>query len=210
MKSGGGERERRIRIAALADGELADVPVLGPANRAPVQELVLDEEDGPLVLDRRREQRSDVVALARGDDDDVRDPEQELLERLRVRRPVAAARAHRRSHDERHGHLVVVHLAELRDPVDDLVEPERDEVAEHDLEDRPLTSQRHPGGDAEQRRLADRRREDTVRVRVAEPRRHLEGSAVRIEHVLTEEDDVVALREDRVQRLVQHLDAALP
>ena len=94
---------------------------------------------------------------------DVRDAEQELLERLRVRRPVPAPAAHRRAHDERHRHLVVVHLAELRDPVHDLVEPEGDEVAEHDLEDRPLPAQRHPGGDAEERRLADRRREHAVR-----------------------------------------------
>ena len=127
-----------------------------------------------------------------------------------MRRPVPAAAAHRRAHDERHRHLVVVHLAELRDPVDDLVEAERDEVAEHDLEDRPLAPQRHPGGDAEERRLADRGREDAVRVRVAEALRDLERPAVRVEDVLAEEDDVVALGEDRVQRLVEDLDAALP
>ncbi len=98
---GRGERERRIRATRLAHGELADVPVLRAADRAPVEQLVLDEEHRALVVDRRREQRADVVALARRDDDDVRDPEQELLERLRVRRPVAAPRSHRRAHDER-------------------------------------------------------------------------------------------------------------
>ena len=166
--------------------------VFGPPDRAPIEKLVLDEEDRPLVVDRGREQRADIVALTRRHDADVRDPEQELLERLGVRRPVAAPRAHRRAHDERHRHLVVVHLAELRDPVHDLVEPERDEVAEHDLEDGPLAAQRHSGGDAEERRLADRGREDAVGIRVAQPLRHLERSAVRIEDVLAEENDVVA------------------
>ena len=126
-----------------------------------------------------------------------------------MRRPVAAAAAHRRAHDERHGDLVVVHLAELRDPVDDLVEAERDEVAEHDLEDRPLAAQRHPGGDAEERRLGDRGRQHAVGVGVAQALRHLEGAAVRVEDVLAEEVDVVALGEELVQRLVQDLDAAL-
>ena len=78
--------------------------------------------------------------------------EQQLLERLAVGRAVAAAAAHRRPHDERHAHLVVEHLAELADPVHDLVEAERDEVAEHDLEDRPVAAHRHAGGDAEEGR----------------------------------------------------------
>ena len=38
------ERQRGIRVARLAYGELADVPVLGPADRASVEQLVLDEE----------------------------------------------------------------------------------------------------------------------------------------------------------------------
>ena len=131
----------------------------------PYMKLVLDQEHRPVVIDRGRQQRAEVVALARRDDADVRDPEQELLERLAVRRPVAAAGAHRRADDERDGDLVVVHLAELRDPVHDLVEAERDEVAEHDLEDRPLAAQRHARRNAEERRLADRGREDPVGVR---------------------------------------------
>ena len=126
-----------------------------------------------------------------------------------MRRPVPAPATHRRADDQRHRHLVVVHLAELRDPVHDLVEPERDEVPEHDLEDRPLAPQCHPGGDAEERRLADRGREDAIGVRVAEALCDLEGPPVRVEDVFAEEDDVVALGEDRVQGLVQHLDAAL-
>ena len=149
-----------------------------------------------------------VVALARRDDRDARHAEQELLERLAVRRPVAAAAAHRRPHDERDGHALVEHLAELRDPVDDLVEAERDEVAEHDLDDRPVAAQREPGGDAEDRRLADRRREHAVGPAGREPLADLEGAAVRVEQVLAEQVDVVALLEDRVERAVQLLGAA--
>jgi len=115
-----------------------------------------------------------------------------------VRRPVAAAPTHRLAQDRRHRHLVVVHLPELRDPVDDLVEAKSDEVAEHDLEDRPLSAKRHPGGDAKERRLADRRRDDAIRVRVAQALRHLEGAAVRIEDVFSKEVDVVACSEDLV------------
>ena len=184
-------------------------PSSGRRFSAPVHELVLDEEHRPLVLHRVGEERTEVVALARRDDADVGDAEQELLERLAVRRPVAATAAHRRAHDERHRHLVVVHLAELRDPVDDLVEAERDEVTEHDLEDRSLPAERHPGGDAER----DASLIGVVITRSGyaslRPLRHLERAAVRIEDVLAEEVDVVPRREDLVQRLVQHLDATL-
>ncbi len=75
-----GKRKRWIRISGLADGELADVAVFGPPDRAAIEKLVLDEEDRPLVVDRGREQRADIVALTRRHDADVRDPEQELLE----------------------------------------------------------------------------------------------------------------------------------
>ena len=49
----------------------------------------------------------------------------------------------------------------------------------------------------------------TIRVGVAQALRDLERSAVRIEDVLTEQVDIVALGEDLVQRLVQDLHAAL-
>ena len=46
-----GERERWIWVSGLADGELADVAVFGPPDRAAIEELVLDEKDRALVVD---------------------------------------------------------------------------------------------------------------------------------------------------------------
>ena len=143
--------------------EVAQTPVHRPPVRPPVHELVLDEEDRVVIGDRRVQQRADVVALARRHDLDAGHAQQHLLQRLAVRRAVAAAPTHRRPHDERHSHLVVEHRAELRDPVHGLVEAERDEVAEHDLEDRPPPAQGHAGGDAEDRALRDRRRDHALR-----------------------------------------------
>ena len=149
------------------------------------------------------------MALACRDDADVRDPEEQLLERLAMRRPVASPPPHRRSHDQRHGDLVVVHLPELRDAVHDLVETEGDEVAEHDLEDRAEPAQRHPGGDTEHPALADRGRQHPLGEAVAQTLRHLERTAVGIEHVLAEQVDVRARLENVVQCLIQDLHAAL-
>ena len=122
---------------------------------------------------------------------------------------VAAAPAHRRAHDERHGRLLVEHLAELRDPVHDLVEAEGDEVAEHDLDDRPVAAQREAAGDPEHPGLGDRRRQDAVGPARAEAGAHLERAAVRVEQVLAEEVHVVAALEDVVEAGVQDLDTAL-
>ncbi len=147
------------------------------------------------------------MTLARRHDADAGHAEQQLLERLAVRRAVAAATAHRRAHHERHRHLVVEHLPELRDAVDDLVEAERDEVAEHDLEDGAPTAQRHAGGDTEQRRFGDRGRQHAVGPAVGEPLAHLERAAVGIEQVLAEQDHVVPTLEEVDERAVEHLDA---
>jgi hypothetical protein len=192
------ERQRRVAALALETREVADAPILRAAIRAPVHELVLDEEDRLVVLDRLGEHAAEVVTLARRDDRDPGHADEQLFERLAVRGAVAAAAAHRGAHDERHRHPVVEHRAELRDPVHDLVEPERDEVAEHDLQDRAIATEREARRDAEHGRLADRRRQHAVGPARGEPLAELERAAVRVEQVLAEQVDPLVALEDLV------------
>ena len=58
---------------------------------------------------------------------------------------------------QRHGQLAAGHEMRLRGAVDELVERERDEVDEHDLEHRAHARLRRADRDAGDRRLADRR-----------------------------------------------------
>ena len=75
-----------------------------------------------------------------------------LLEVLAVGGPVAAAAAHRRSYDQRRCHLLRVHAAKLGSVVDQLIETQREKIAEHDLDDRPSSAERQSVADADDRR----------------------------------------------------------
>ena len=141
-----------------------------------VEQLVLDVEHGARPGPAARAGPLRVVHERRGDDLQVRDAEEVLLQALAVRRAVAAAAAGRRADDHRAGDLAVVHRLVLGDVVDDLVEAERQEVAEHDLGDRPVAGQRQAGGDAGDRALADRRRAHAVGEVGAQAARDLEGA----------------------------------
>ena len=89
---GAREGQRRVGIAdsRARRARRRDRPRAGGSSS--VQELVLDEEHRPLVLDGRRRGARRRRGTRCRDDADVRDPEEELLERLAVRRPVPATR----------------------------------------------------------------------------------------------------------------------
>ena len=75
----------------------------------------------------------------------VREP---ALEALRVLRRAALARAALGAQHDRHRQLAAGHEVRLRRGVDELVERERDEVDEHDLEHRPHARLRRADRDA--------------------------------------------------------------
>ena len=78
-------------------------------------------------------------------------------------RAAALARAALRPQHERHRELAAGHEVRLRRLVDELVERERDEVDEHDLDHRTQARLRGADRDPADRGLADRRVPDALR-----------------------------------------------
>src|ERR1700727_1506091 len=80
-----------------------------------------------------------------------------FLERLTVRRSVAALAAHWRPHHERNFDLPRIHKAELGGVVDELIAGQHHEVAEHNLHDRAHAGKRETVADPGDCKLADGR-----------------------------------------------------
>ena len=119
-------------------------------------------------------------------------------------RPAALACAALRAEDERRGELATRHEVRLRGLVDELIERERDEVDEHDLDDGAHAGLRQPDRDAADRGLADRGVAHALHAELfREPRGRAPGAALR--DVLPEDDDALVgahrLRERRPDRL---------
>ena len=127
-----------------------------------VQRLVLDEDDRVRVGDRGREQAGGIGRGARHHHLQPGHVRQPGLEALRVLRAAALARAALRPQHERHRQLAAGHEVRLRRLVDELVERERDEVDEHDLDDGPQARLRGADRDPADRGLADRRVADAL------------------------------------------------
>ena len=130
---------------------------LGDVARAEVERLVLDEDDGVGIGDRAREQSRGVARPARHHDLQARHVGEPALEALRVLRAAAVARPALRAQHERHRQLPAGHEVRLGRAVDELVERERDEVDEHDLQHGPQARLRGADRHARDGRLADRR-----------------------------------------------------
>ena len=176
-------------------------PPSGSVRCSGYSSLCSMKSTGSGLLEQPAQDGLGVVHERGGDDAQVRDADEVLLEALAVRRSVAAAAAGRRADDHRARRLAVVHRLVLRDVVDDLVEAERQEVAEHDLGDRAVAGEGEPGRHAGDRALADRRRAHPVREVRAQPARHLEGAAVRVDDVLAEQDHPLVVLERAAQRV---------
>src|SRR4051812_27446861 len=90
-------------------------------ERTCVHDLVLDEKNGIFVGNGRLEQRSGIVERTRRDDTPARHSDEELLERLTVRRTIAASTAHWRADHDRDADQVVVHPPIFADVIEHLV-----------------------------------------------------------------------------------------
>src|SRR5690242_18020599 len=86
--------------------------------------------------------------------------------------------------------------------IQELVEAERDEVAEHNLDDRAAAAERKPVRDADDAGLADRGIEHALRMVVRQTARRLERTAVRRTDVLTEQQHALVFGEPGSQRAV--------
>src|SRR3954454_12233929 len=200
------ERDDR-HVAALADdvrlGERDRVRLLRHVALDRVEGLVLEEDDRVVVADRLDQEALGVVRVRRHDDLQPGDVGEDRIQRLRVLRRRADARAVHRSDDHRRHGLAAEHVAELRGLVEDLVQADAHEVDEHELRDRAQARGGRAGRRAHDRRLADRRVEDAV----GEPRVEALGDAehaapgVVVARRAGAADDVLAEDDDRLVAL---------
>src|SRR6266545_1778499 len=222
---GGGQRsgrqaarrdDRHVDVARILDEDAGDAPcrveeveaeqVIDHAvgvHAARVEGLVLEQDAGFAAVHQPLQQSNVVVERRHLEQREVRDAQQMLVRALAVRWPVAPVAAYRTADDQVHRDPAAVHGHRLRGEVEDLVEPEGDEVTEHDLDDRPGSAQRHARRNTQDPALADRRGDHRVRVRGGEPPADLEGAAVGVENVLAQKADPGVLSENGVQRPIQ-------
>ena len=110
-----------------------------------------------------------------------------------MRRPVAAAGAHRGAEDERAG--LAIDIVELSRHVHKLVHAERGEVHEHDFDNGARAGDGGSDGHAGEGRLGNRRVADAFRAEgVEKPARDAEGAAIRGD-VLAHDKDAVVFRQ---------------
>ena len=156
-----------------------------------VEEPVLEEDHGVVVVDRRPEQTA-RVGRARGEHDleprDVDEPRLELLRVLRARRPAGAAL---RADRQRHLQLPARHVAVLRRLVDDLLERDRQEVLVHDLDDGAHALHRRADPGADDRHLGDRGVADALRAELLEEPLRDAHRAAHLGDVLAHQEDVL-------------------
>ena len=147
--------------ALAAHGGLAEagdvVAVLGHLAPLAVEVLVLDEDDGVVVADRRLEQALGVGGGARHGDEQARHLEVHGLEAVRVRRAELMARSLGHAHHERHPDLAAEHVVDVGGVVDDLVHRQQREVDRHELDDRAQAAHRRADAHPDDRVLGDRR-----------------------------------------------------
>ena len=197
-------RDERDVVAAAYHGRLADrnhVVSFRHLSLEPPDREALDHDDRPRVSDGGLQQSLRV--RGRGGHDDlqprhVRDPG---LQRLPVLRSGRAARTVDRAHHHRGGEGAVGDRRDLRRVVDELVGRKRQEVEEHDLDDR--SQPRHRGADrrAHEGALADRRVAHAYWSEAIEQAARREERAAGARDVLAEEHDrrvAVHLLGDRV------------
>ena len=178
---------------------------IGDGLPAEVQRLVLDEHDRIRIGDGGLQKSGGVGGAARHHDLQPGHVRQPRLEALGVLGAVALPGAALSAEHERHRQLPARHEVRLGRLVDQLVERERDEVDEHDLDDgfetRLGRTDRHAADGA----LADRRVADALAAELlGEP----SGDQVRaaLGDVLAEHDHSLVLAHRTRERPVDRLD----
>ena len=173
---GRAERHRVVAVGHLA----AD---------ASVHLLVLEEQHGVVVADRRPQQPLRVVGRGGDDDLQARHVREERLDRLRVVQGAVHAAAVRRADDHRDAEAVVRAVAHPRGLGHQLVEGRVDEVGELDLGDRPQAVDGRADRGADDHRLGQRRVDDPVVAELApQPVGGQEHPAL-LADVLAQDDD---------------------
>ena len=192
------DADDRHVVALAADRGLAEVGdevlVLGHVAALPVEVLVLDEDHGVVVADRRLEQPLRVLRRRRHRDEQAGDVEVQRLPRVRVRRPELVAGALRHPDDHRHADLPAEHVVDRRRVVDDLVHRQQREVDRHELDDRAHARHRRADAHPDDRVLGDRRVADALVAELLEqPVRDLERPVEDADVLAHDEDVLVAL-----------------
>ena len=127
-----------------------------------------------------------------------------------LRRGAAPGADHRADH-QRRLRLAAEHVAELGGLVEDLVEADAEEIAEHQFGDRPQAGDRGAGGGAHDRRFGDRRVDDPRLAELAEqPLGDAEHAAIGVALALAAgaAGDILADHDDA--RVAAHLLGAAP
>ncbi len=160
---------------------------------AAVQALVLEEHRRVVVGDGRAQQAVGRAGRGRGHDAQPGQVHEPALAGGAVLGPEAAGAAADDPDRDRHGRLATGHEPVLGQLVDDGVAGRRQEVGEHDLDDRAQPDQAHPDGHVEEAVLADGRGPHALRPEgLDEPGVGLEHAAVGA--------DVLAHEQDRRRR----------
>src|SRR5579862_9869741 len=131
-----------------------------------------------------------VVDDVTGSDDEAWDAEKEFLQALAMRWAVAAIAAGRHAQNDWAAALRLVKALELSGVVGDLVKGKGDEVAEHDLDDRPIAAYGKAVRNANDSGLGNRRGEHAVGKTGGKAAIDLKGPAIGIENVFAEQIDV--------------------
>ena len=199
--AGRGQRPRHHRGQREDGGVAALAQHAGPAELvrdlavrhlalARVQALVLEEDDRVRIPHGRGEQPDDVPRVRRGHDLQPGHRHGPVLHRLRVLGAEAQPGPVGAADHERQRELAVGHVPALGHLVGDQVPADREEVAEHDLGDRPQAGHRGAHRGAEDGLLADRGVADAFRPEL------LQQAGSGLEHparrgdILAEEDHV--------------------
>ena len=175
--------------ARLAERDRLDLVRHGPFQR--VEQPVLEEDDGVVVVDRAPEEPAHVLGRRRVDDLEaghVHEPGLELLRVLRARAPAGAALGADR---QRHLHLAAGHRPVLRRLVDELLHREGQEVLVHDLDDRAHALHRGADAGADDRHLGDRCVADALGPELGEHALRDAHRAAHLGDVLAHDEDVV-------------------
>ncbi len=165
------------------------VPVRHRTLHLRVADLVFKEDDGVVVADGGLEQPLGVVGGRGNDDFQSGHVARPRVQRLRVLRRRPARGAHRRANDERHLPRAARHVMDLCGLVDDLIHDERQEIAEHDVDDRTQTGHRRADAEAREARLGDRGVDDALRSELLDQPLHDLERGARFGDIFAKQDD---------------------
>ena len=201
----GHDRDVVARVLDAGNAQRDRVLTLRHLAHQRVVQLVLDEDDRVVVADRGLQQALGVGRRGGHHDlqpGDVADPRLEALTVLGGR---AARRTQRRAQHERHAQAAPRHVVRLGGLVDELVHHQRQEVAEHDVDDRPHAGHGGAHTQAGDAGLRDRRVDHSIGAELVDQAgQHLERRS-RLGHVLADHEHPLVAPELLGQRLVDRL-----